>query len=60
MILSGIIKGMLLAWVLTIFDCDKAVKKSMKELFNKNISKTTYYFIFAVLGIVANIVINLF
>lgn len=56
MILSGIIEGILLAAFLTLFDCDEGIKKSFKELFDKDISQTTYYFIFAILGIIANII----
>lgn len=48
------IKGILLAWVLSFFNFYAVAKTGMMELFQIEISMTTYYFIFAVLGLISS------
>ncbi|AEO93587.1 gp328 [Bacillus phage G] len=47
---------LILGWFLTIFNVDAYIIDSFKELFNKDISISTYYAIFFVVGLVLDII----
>lgn len=53
--LSGLISGLLVGWVLTIFGFDEILLGFTKEMFNMSLSINTYYMLFAMLGILAEI-----
>ena len=44
------IGGLIIAWILSLFNFDEVCITAMQELFSIEISVATYYFIFAVLG----------
>lgn len=50
--LEGLIGGLIIAWILTLFNFDMVCMTALKELINVSISKSTYYFIFAMIGLI--------
>jgi hypothetical protein len=44
--------GLLIAWILTLFNFDNVFIGAMKELFNLSITIYSYYFIFGMLGFI--------
>lgn len=59
--ISGFISGIIIAWCLTLFDVDDFINDFSKEHFDKEISETTYYMIFGILGLICGIFkINIF
>ncbi len=47
--------GMLfLAWFLSLFGFDEICVTAIKELFNYEITTATYYFVFAIVGLIFN------
>lgn len=48
---------LLIGWILNWFKFDLFVIQAMKEIFNKDISKATYYFIFFCIGILGEIIL---
>lgn len=46
--------ALILAWILTLFGFDEICITAMKELFSIEITKATYYFVFAILGWIFN------
>lgn len=50
--LEGLIGGLIIAWVLTLFNFDMVCMTALKELINVSISKSTYYFMFAMIGLI--------
>lgn len=53
--LSGLLGGLLVAWILSLFDFDKMVINSIYEVFDIEISKDLYYVIFALIGLISYI-----
>ncbi|MEX3622597.1 hypothetical protein [Viridibacillus arvi] len=51
-----IVSFIIIAWVLSWFKFEQIFIQAFKELFNKEISKASYYFIFACLGAIGDIV----
>lgn len=51
--LSGLLGGLLVAWILSLFDFDKMVINSIYEVFDIEISKDLYYVIFALIGLIS-------
>lgn len=49
----SIILSLLFAWVLAFFGFDELIINGAYELFKLEITKTGYYFIFAMVGIIA-------
>lgn len=49
--LGGFIAGLIVAWILSLFGIDHLVINSAKELLNANNSISTYYIIFAIIGL---------
>lgn len=49
--LSRILTGLLVGWILSLFGFIPVVQKGLLELFSIAISIGTYYFIWAVLGL---------
>ena len=50
--LEGLLGALILAWFLNLFNFDNITKEALLELFNISISTSTYYFIFAIIGLV--------
>lgn len=50
--LEGLIGGLIIAWILTLFNFDMVCMTALKELINVSISKSTYYFMFAMVGLI--------
>ena len=50
--LEGLIGGLIIAWLLTLFNFDMVCMTALKELINVSISKSTYYFMFAMIGLI--------
>lgn len=46
-----------IAWVLNLFKFDQLFIQAFKELFGKDVSKATYYFLFLCIGIFGEIVL---
>ncbi|MDW0111109.1 hypothetical protein [Sporosarcina aquimarina] len=55
----AILTFLIIAWVLTLFNFEKLVIQAFKELFGKDITKATYYFLFLAIGIFGEIVLLL-
>ncbi|ELC8442194.1 hypothetical protein QYB59_001215 [Clostridium perfringens] len=53
--LSGLLGGLFVAWILSLFDFDKMVINSIYEVFDIEISKDLYYVIFALIGLISYI-----
>lgn len=53
--LSGLLGGLLVAWILSLFDFDKMVINSIYEVFDIEVSKDLYYVIFALIGLISHI-----
>jgi len=51
------INGLLLGVILAVFGFDDVVITSMRELFGITITTASYYFIFAILGLLSSITI---
>lgn len=52
---SGLISGLFAGWILTIFCFDEILLGFVKEVFNMSLSVNTYYMLFAILGILTEI-----
>ena len=46
--------ALILAWLLTLFGFDEICITAMKELFSVEITTATYYFVFAMAGLIFN------
>jgi heme/copper-type cytochrome/quinol oxidase subunit 4 len=57
--IDGLFIGLILAIFLTLFDFNNVVVKAFKELFNKEITTSSYYFIFALIGTVVGLISGL-
>lgn len=53
--LSGVIIGIIVAWVLTIFEVEQLLIRGVVELFGKEIGISGYYTIFAFIGLIGGI-----
>jgi len=51
-LLEGIIGGLIVAWVLTLFGVDVIVIQFVEENFDKVVSTSTYYVGFAIIGLI--------
>lgn len=56
MLLGWLLSGLLTAWLLSLIEFDRVVIKALQELMNIDISEESYYFIFAMIGVVAGII----
>ncbi|KOS68941.1 hypothetical protein AEA09_10545 [Lysinibacillus contaminans] len=52
----AIVSFIIIAWVLSWFNFDRLFIQAFKELFNKEVSKASYYFIFACIGAIGDVV----
>ncbi|WP_223702075.1 hypothetical protein [Sutcliffiella deserti] len=50
-----IVSFLVIAWILSWFDFEQIFIKAFKELFNKEITKASYYFIFFCIGVIGDI-----
>lgn len=48
--------SLMLSWMLTWFNFDTIFMRSVNELFNINITINGYYFIFFLIGVIADII----
>jgi len=55
----AILTFILVGWILNWFKFDRLFIQAFKELFNKDITKATYYFFFFCTGILGEIVLLL-
>lgn len=55
----AILTFLIIAWILTLFSFEQLVIQAFKELFGKDITKATYYFLFLAIGIFGEIVLLL-
>lgn len=54
--LGGLLWGLLIAWLLSIFNFDHMFINAVYELFKIRISTDVYYVVFALLGLVCGII----
>ncbi|OAS15683.1 hypothetical protein [Paenibacillus oryzisoli] len=52
-----IITFLLIGWILNWFKFEKLIIQAFKELFNKDVSKATYYFLFFSVGVFGDVVL---
>lgn len=55
----AVITFLLIAWILNWFKFDRLFIQAFKELFGKDVSKSTYYFLFLCIGILGEIILLL-
>lgn len=51
----NIVIFILIGWILSWFQFDRIFIQAFKELFNKEITKPSYYFVFFVIGAIGDI-----
>ncbi|MFJ7970145.1 hypothetical protein [Psychrobacillus sp. NPDC096389] len=54
-----IVSFLLIAWILSWFKFEQLFIQAIKELFKKEVSKATYYFVFFCIGVVGDITLLL-
>ena len=57
--LNGFISGLFTAWVLSWFGVDGMIITSLKEVFNINISVSTYYIGFGLIGLISGLLVEI-
>ncbi|WP_432352944.1 hypothetical protein [Sporosarcina sp. A2] len=55
----AILTFLIIAWLLTLFSFERLVIQAFKELFGKDITKATYYFLFLAIGVFGEVVLLL-
>lgn len=50
------IRGLIIAWILTLFNFDAIFITAINEIFNKEVSIAVYYFVFAIIGLVLRVI----
>lgn len=58
MLLIGLIFGLIVGWIISLFGVDALLVQGISELTGKQISTAGYYTIFALLGILGGIIKN--
>jgi hypothetical protein len=53
----AILTFLIIAWILNWFKFESMIIQAFKELFNKDITKSSYYFLFFCVGIFGEIVL---
>ena len=53
--LNGFVEGLIVAWFLSLFNVDNIIINSAKEVLNITISNSTYYMLFALIGLISAI-----
>ena len=53
--LGGVLGGLLIAWILSIFNFDSMFINTLDELLGLSISTDAYYVIFALLGAIGSV-----
>lgn len=53
----AIVTFIIIGWILNWFKFESLIVQAFKELFNKDITKATYYFIFFSIGVVGEIIL---
>lgn len=54
--LSGLVGGLIIAWILSLFDFHKMFKKAILEIFDKEVSTDFYYVFFALIGLIGSFI----
>lgn len=55
----AILTFLIIAWFLTLFGFEKLIIQAFKELFNKDITIASYYFLFLIIGVFGELVLLL-
>jgi len=58
MLLIGLIFGLIVGWIISLFGVDALLIQGISELTGKQISTAGYYTIFALLGLLGGIIKN--
>ncbi|MDD3613307.1 MAG: hypothetical protein WAP98_06760 [Caldicoprobacterales bacterium] len=53
--MGGIVGGLVLAWILTWFRVDNIIINGVNELFGLEITRSGYYVMFALIGLIVNL-----
>jgi len=53
----AIITFLIIGWILSLFKFEQLIIQAFKELFSKDITKATYYFMFFCIGVFGEIVL---
>lgn len=53
--MGGIVGGLVLAWILTWFRVDNIIINGVNELFGLEITGSGYYVMFALIGLIVNL-----
>lgn len=53
----AIIAFIIIGWILSLFKFEQLIIEAFKELFNKDVSKSSYYFLFFCIGVLGDIVL---
>jgi hypothetical protein len=53
----AIITFIFIGWILSLFKFEQLIIQAFKEIFNKDITKATYYFLFLCVGVFGEIVL---
>lgn len=53
--LGGIVAGLIIAWILSLFGVDIMFCDFIKETLSKEVSIATYYVLFAVIGMISGL-----
>jgi hypothetical protein len=53
----SIVSFLLVAWFLSWFNVNALFVRAIKELFNKEVTDATYYFVFLCIGIIGEIIL---
>jgi len=52
-----IVAFLIIAWVLSWFSFNRLFVQALKELFNKEVSNVSYYFIFFCIGVIGDLIL---
>jgi hypothetical protein len=53
----SILTFLIIGWIASWFKFDKLFIQAFKELFNKEISKASYYFLFFCIGVIGDLIL---
>lgn len=53
----AILTFLLIGWILSLVKFDRLFIQAFKELFNKDVTKATYYFLFLCVGVLGEIIL---
>lgn len=53
----AIVNFLIIGWILSWFKFERLIIQAFKEVFNKDITKATYYFLFFCIGVLGEIIL---